>query len=313
MYPTFDLGFIQFPAYFTLLILGYTLVVLLGHRVGMRNGIDGNRILDLGMILLLAGIVGARVLHVVADEHWDDYVNLCTDPLAVKGEVLPGGKKCRDDAQCATADKGELCHPTAGTCHQGQDCLRAFKFWYGGLVYYGGLLLAIPVGIWYLRRYRIPVWKVGDIAGFAIPGGLVFGRLGCFMAGCCHGEVSPYTFGGISFPAGSPAWEQHVDLHLISKRATESLPVHPTQLWEGGACLAIFLYLYLWLYPRRKFDGQVFFAFLMLYAVARFVIEYWRSDPRGDILGLSTSQWLGIPLFAFGAWMWFRQSRRPVP
>ena len=311
MYPTFNLG-LDFPAYFTLLMVGYVLVVRLGVRDAPRMGLDRNRLLDLSLWLIAAGIIGARGLHVFADGQLDDYVNLCRDPLAVHGEVLPSGKKCKSDEQCVKADLGELCHPTAGTCHQGQDCLRAFKFWYGGLTYYGGLGLASLVGILYLRRYKMPLWRVGDLAGFAIPLGLVFGRVGCFLAGCCFGEVCPYAFGGIAFPAGSPAWERHRDLGLIAKNATESLQVWPTQLWEAAACLAIFLFTYFWMRPRRRFDGQIFFVSMMLYAVARFVIEFWRDDPRGGLLGLSTSQLLGFPLFAFGAVMYAIQRRHPL-
>lgn len=313
MYPTFHLG-LDFPAYFTLLMLGYTFVVRLAARDCERWGIDRNRLLDLALWLIAAGIVGSRLLHVVADGQLEDYVHLCTDPLQVKGETLPGGRKCTSDEQCRNAKfadfEAELCHPTAGTCHQGRDCLRAFKFWYGGLTYYGGLGLATLVGIVYIRRHRMPLWRIGDLAGYAIPLGLVFGRMGCFLAGCCFGEVCPYDHGGVAFPAGSPAWTHHLELGLIGKRAPESLEVWPTQLWEAGACLAIFAFTFFWMRRHRKFDGQIFFVSMMLYAVARFVIEFWRDDPRGGLLGLATSQLLGIPLFAFGAFMYWREGRR---
>lgn len=307
MFPTFDLGFIEFPAYFTFLMVGYTFVVLLAHRdVLKRGGVDGNRLLDLALVMIIAGIVGARLLHVVADGYWDDYRNLCVAPLLVKGETLDKGAKCTSDEDCIAAEKGELCHPEKGTCHA-QDCLRAFKFWYGGLVYYGGLALAVPLGIWFVRRFGMPVWKVGDLAGYAIPLGLVFGRMGCFLSGCCWGDVCPTSgHGGLIFPRGSPAWDSHVAEGLISRAATESLPVYPTQLWEAIGCLAIFAYLYYWRRTRARFDGQLFFTFLMQYAVLRFVIEYWRADPRGDLLGLSTSQLIGIPMFAYGAFMYWR-------
>jgi len=307
LFPTFDLGFIEFPAYFTFLMVGYTFVVLLAHRdVLRRGGVDGNRFLDLGLVMIIAGIVGARVLHVAADGYWEDYKNLCVAPLLVKGEALPGGVRCKDDGDCVEAEKGDLCHPEKGTCHA-KDCFRAFKFWYGGLVYYGGLALAIPLGIWFVRRFGMPVWKVGDLAGYAIPLGLVFGRMGCFLSGCCWGQVCPTpAHGGLSFPRGSPVWDHHLTEGLINRAATESLPVYPTQLWEAIGCMAIFLYLYFWRRTRARFDGQLFFTFLMQYAVLRFVIEFWRADPRGDLLGLSTSQLIGIPLFAYGAFMYWR-------
>jgi len=309
LFPSFNLGFIEFPAYFTLLMVGYTFVVLLAHHdVLKRDLMDGNRLLDLALVLILAGIVGARVLHVVADGYWDTYKNLCVAPLLVKGQPLDGGKKCYSDQECVDADKGDLCDPTKGTCHV-KDCLRVFKFWYGGLVYYGGLALAIPIGIMFIRRFRMPMWKVFDLAGYGIPLGLVFGRIGCFLAGCCWGKVcalnSPM---GLAFPRGSPAWDLHVHEGLITRAAAHSLPVYPTQLWEAFGCLVIFAYLYFWRRTRLRFEGQLLFLFVMDYAVLRFVIEFWRDDPRGAMFGLSTSQLVGIPMFVAGAFMyWWRR------
>jgi len=309
VHPVFQIGPIEFPAYFTLLIVGYTLVVLLGAREGERLGLDYNRLLDLGLILLAAGIVGARALHVVADEEWDTYRNLCVAPLEVEGRRLPGGKACHSDRECEAADLGSLCHPQKGTCHV-RDCLRVFKFWYGGLVFYGGLFLAIAVGVWYVRRHRMPAAKVADLAGFAIPLGLVFGRLGCFLAGCCWGRTCANDAFGIAFPPGSAVFDFQVEQGLIRRTAAQTLPVIPTQLFEAAACLAIFAYLYFYRRTRKAFDGQLFYVFMMAYAVARFVIEFWREDPRGDWLGLSTSQLLGLPLFAVGALLYARASRR---
>jgi phosphatidylglycerol:prolipoprotein diacylglycerol transferase len=149
------------------------------------------------------------------------------------------------------------------------------------------------------------------MAGYGIPLGLVFGRLGCLLSGCCFGERADPPF-GMTFPAHTPPWDHQLELGLITKSAAESLPVYPTQLWEGLACLAIFGYLFAWRRRRQSFDGQLFFTYCMLYAVARFAIEFWRDDARGGVMGLSTSQWLGIPLFAFGAWMWLKKRKEAV-
>lgn len=310
VHDTFTILGIDFPAYFTFLMLGYTFVVLLAHRDTPRLRIDGNHLLDLAMLLIIAGLLGARLLHVVADGQFDEYVHLCTDPLATRGELLPKGLPCATDAQCVEASRGALCHPQKGTCHSGRDCLRAFKFWYGGLTYYGGLALAAAVGLWFIRWRRMPLRRVADLAGYGIPLGLVFGRLGCFLAGCCYGARAEAC--GVAFPAGSPAWQHHLDAGWITRQASHSLPVHVTQLWEAGACLAIFAYVYFWRRTRQRFDGQSFAWSCMAYAVARFVIEFWRDDPRGDWWGLATSQWLGIPLFAIGAWLYWRGWRRPA-
>ena len=310
VHDTFTILGIDFPAYFTFLMLGYTFVVLLAHKDTPRLKINGNHLLDMAMLLIIAGLIGARLLHVVADGQFDEYVKLCTDPLATKGELLAGGKQCVTDAQCIEAKLGALCHPEHGTCHSGRDCLRAFKFWYGGLAYYGGLALASVVGVLFIRWRKMPFRRVADLAGYGIPLGLVFGRLGCFFAGCCYGTIA--KFGGLEFPKGSPAWVHHFEAGLITKQATHSLSVHVTQLWEAAASFAIFAYVYFWRRKRQRFDGQSFAWSLMAYAVARFIIEIWRDDPRGVWFGLSTSQWLGIPLFAIGAGLYWYWRKNPV-
>jgi phosphatidylglycerol:prolipoprotein diacylglycerol transferase len=77
-----------------------------------------------------------------------------------------------------------------------------------------------------------------------------------------------------------------------------SLPVHPTQIYEAAACLAISAFCLVLVHPRKRYDGQVFVSFVLLYAVARFVLEIWRRDDRGGVLGLSTSQALGLAFIA---------------
>jgi phosphatidylglycerol:prolipoprotein diacylglycerol transferase len=308
MYPSFDIGPLSFPAYYTLLMFGYMFVVWLGTKEAVRLGMDGNKILDLSMVLLIAGIVGARILHVIADGYFWDYVHLCTDPFKVEPKMLKGNHPCIEDAQCVKQKLGEICNTAAGTCHPARDCLRALKIWYGGLAYYGGLICAFFAGLWYVNKKNIPAWKIGDTAGWAIPLGLVFGRIGCFLAGCCFGKTCTDFFCMV-FPKGSPAWDRHKELNLLSAKATESLPVFPSQIFEAAGCLIIFLFLYIYLRPRKKFHGQVFFTMTILYSVLRFILEYFRDDPRGELFGLSTSQLLGIPIVIFSVYMLVRLDR----
>ena len=296
MHPTFDLGPLQLPAYFTLLMVGFTLAILLAHAEGVKKGLNGNAILDCGLLMLAMGLTGARLLHVVADGQFMDYVHLCTDPAQVPGLSLGAGVHCADADQCLRAGLGDLCEASTGLCRQQQDCLRVFKIWYGGYAYYGGFLLAVPTGLWFLHRRRVSMWKVADLAGWAIALGLVFGRMGCFLAGCCFGEPT-HAGTGIAFPRHSPAWDKHLQLHQITASAAQSLPVHPTQLYEAIACAGIFA-ICLWRYRRGvRFDGEVFFLFMLLYAIFRFAVEFLRADDRGEWLGLlSTSQLISVPL-----------------
>jgi phosphatidylglycerol:prolipoprotein diacylglycerol transferase len=178
--------------------------------------------------------------------------------------------------------------------------LQIFRVWEGGLVFYGGLILAIVVSIGYLRWNRLPVWKFGDISAISIALGLFFGRIGCFFAGCCYGKET-------SLPWGMTFTDPNSLAHL-------NINLHPTQVYEAIASLALFLFLD-WKRKKKAFEGQIFWLFLLLYSVIRFLIEFWRDDPRGFLFGeaLSTSQGIGIFLAIASLFMLFylkREQRR---
>ncbi len=334
MNPTFDLGPISFPSYFTMLTIGFMLAIWLAWREAGRIDVDQNKLLDLSLIALIGGLIGARILHVIADGYWQDYVNLCVDPYAIAGKHLPHGWKCPSDYVCQLYGRGDLCNPDAGTCHPGRDCLRVVKIWYGGLAYYGGFLLSFAAGLWYIWRQKMNVWKVTDLVGFGIPLGLIFGRLGCWFAGCCYGRPGGGVL-GVHFPKGSPAWKDHVDTaaslrHLyhdwfphssfiknlaesdtITRAAEVSYAVHPTQLYSAITNAMIFLFCYWMFKKRRTYDGKVWWWFMLLYGVSRSVIEYWRDDARGVWFGntLSTSQLISLPLIALALYMMWRGHR----
>lgn len=172
------------------------------------------------------------------------------------------------------------------------DPLEAFKIWKGGLVLYGGLIVAAFVAILYMKLYRMPVWKLADITSPSISLALFFGRMGCFLAGCCYGKES-------SLPWAVVFKDQRSLAKLNS-------PLHPTQLYEALVGLLLFIFLMKW--DRRKsFDGQLFFLFLLLYSIARFFIEILRGDPRGFLLNefISISQAIGIFLAFLSIFMLF--------
>ncbi|MBM4342913.1 MAG: prolipoprotein diacylglyceryl transferase [Deltaproteobacteria bacterium] len=312
MHPTFDIGITTLPAYFTLLMVGFTLAILWAHKLGVAQGMPGNPILDCGLLMLACGLVGSRALHIVADGQFWDYVHLCTDPMQVPALSLGRGLKCASDAQCLDAGLGDWCETASGLCRQRQDCLRVFKIWYGGYAYYGGFLLAVPTGIWFLRKKRMPIWRVADLASFGIAMGLVFGRVGCFLAGCCFGGITDSGL-AVRFGRWSPAWDRHLADHRITDLAAQSLPVHATQLYEAAACAVIS-----WLCWRRvrsgvRFQGEAFFWFMLLYAAFRFGVEFLRADDRGLWLGgaLSTSQLISLPLLVWSAWVLWRGKAWP--
>jgi phosphatidylglycerol:prolipoprotein diacylglycerol transferase len=293
------------PAYFALLSLGFATATYLCARWAKRTGLDHDVMIDLGLVAVLAGVAGARVLHVIADGYFWDYVHLCTDPSRVLWRTVTTRAECADLHGAWDAGLG-MCRAKE------RDCLAWAEFWNGGLAYYGGLIGASAAGLWFLRRERFPVGKACDSAGMVLPIGLFFGRMGCFFGGCCFGTVSDHPF-ALSFPAYSAASEKQFRDGLLQSKALASLPVHPTQLYEAAGCLAIAALLGLWLHPRKRFDGQVLLAFLALYALLRFALEYLRDDDRGGLLGLSTSQLLGVLVLALCAVLWVHLARGQGP
>lgn len=287
LFRLFDVGF---PSYFVLLLSGFLFATALGVLWAKRIGLNPDVVVDLGLAMLLAGVAGARILHVLVDGYFWDYVHLCTDPARVDWPL--------DRAECVSAAYDGIWDAAKGVCHPKQaDCLAWAKFWAGGLTYYGGFLGATAAAVLLLRRDRFPFWKAADMAGFAVPTGLAFGRMGCLLAGCCFGAPTDAWY-GLSFPPRSPASEEQAKSHVLESVRMWSHPVHPTQIYESAASLAIAGFLLVWLMPRKRYDGQIFVGFLVLYAVARFLVEILRRDARGGMIGLSTSQLIGLGLVA---------------
>ncbi|MFI5306267.1 MAG: prolipoprotein diacylglyceryl transferase [Polyangiales bacterium] len=302
MIPTFGRIFGEpVPAYFALLTLGFVTATFLCVRWAKRAGLDHDVIIDLALIAVLAGVAGARLLHVLADGYFLDYVHLCTDPSRVIWTTVADQAECAE-LHGAWVQARHLCHAVE------RDCFAWAEFWNGGLAYYGGLIAASAAGLWFLRRERFPLAKTCDAVATVMPVGLFFGRLGCFFGGCCFGSVTERRL-AVSFPAFSAASEKQFRDGLLTDKALASLPVHPTQLYEAAGCLAIAAFLTLHAQPRKRFDGQVMLWFLALYAVLRFGLEYLRDDDRGSVLGLSTSQWIGLVVVAAVAALWSRLGR----
>ena len=145
-----------------------------------------------------------------------------------------------------------------------------------------------------LRRHALPVWKVADITAPAIAIAHAFGRVGCFAAGCCYGIPTDAPW-GVTFTNSYSGTLVGVPLNI---------PLHPTQLYSALGNLAIFGVL-LWLYRRKRFDGQVFWSYTVLYGIFRFAVEFWRGDPRGTMFSgmLSTSQFVAILMVTVGLGM----------
>lgn len=233
MYPILiKLGPITIYSYGTLVAIGFLFAIFLARKRAKMYGVNPDRITDLGLYALIAGLIGARLLYVL------------------------------------TQLKSFIYRPI----------FDIFKIWEGGLVYYGGLIGGLLVGVWYIKKIKYPFGKVGDIVALPIALAQSFGRIGCFLNGCCYGRVSKEF--GIIFP--------NID----------NLPRIPTQLIEAVLTFLIFLFL-LKREKHKKRSGEIFFLYLFLYSTCRFFIEIIRADDRGPSLFgiISVSQFVSILLF----------------
>ncbi len=179
------------------------------------------------------------------------------------------------------------------------NLLDAFKVYEGGLVFYGGLMASIAAIVIYSKTKKVPVLKTIDIIAFAFALGVVCGRIGCFLNGCCWGDVcSPDLPWAVSFPKsvdvnnmidGSPAFLHHLGKGLVGTSDNSSLPIHPTQIYSALGNLSIFFIVKAFFKHRRR-DGEVTLMVCAIYSIMRFTVEIFRDDNPPLFDGLTISQ-----------------------
>lgn len=254
----FHIGSFGLPTYGLLVASGVLIGMWVSVRNSERQGINGDDAWNLGILVVLAGIVGAKILYVIND--WNSF-------------------------------------------HGWRDIFSLGTLQAGG-VFSGGLLGAFVAAAWYVRRHKMPPLRTVDAFAPGLALGHVFGRFGCFAAGCCYGKPTGHLWGVIftnplaNAISGTPLNER----------------LEPTQLLEAAAEFFNFLLL-TWLFRRKKFDGQVFGSFMILYGVERFFIEFLRGDPgRGEVFGgmMSGTQLISIFLVVGGGLIWWLKSAQPA-
>jgi len=183
------------------------------------------------------------------------------------------------------------------------DPMAIIRSWEGGLVFYGGLIGCLIVGTWYIKKFKLNFFEIADTVIVAVPLGQVFGRLGCFFAGCCYGQHAPQIPWAITF--SDPA-----------SLAPKNIPLHPTQLYASFGALMVFLILF-GLKRFKHFEGQVFASYLLLYPINRVIQERFRGDFARkflDIPGLppiiSTGDVVSFVLFVLGGYLYLRFRKR---
>ncbi len=261
MYPRlFDLGPVTVYTYGVLLAAAYLAGLQLALVRARARGLDANRVMDLGIYIIVSALVGAKLMLLVVDFNY-----FSRNPRELMTLVRSGG------------------------------------------VFYGGLILAVLVALWYLRRHRMPIWETCDAFAPGIALGHAIGRLGCLMAGCCYGRPTTVRW-AITFT--DPFAASNVGTPL-------NVPLHPTQLYEAGAELLILIGLLVVERKGRAFPGRTFWGYILLYAISRFVIEFYRGDERGTVFDvLSTSQFISLVLVPLSIVMLVRLARKgetPAP
>lgn len=253
MHPIlFEIGSWPVYSYGVLLALAYLAGLQLAVVRARRAGLDAARIMDLGIYLIIAALVGAKLMLVVVDF---DYFR--AQPRELLSLVRAGG------------------------------------------VFYGGLVFSLVVGLVLVRRYRLPVWHAADMYAPGIALGHVVGRLGCFLAGCCYGRPTDLPW-GITFT--SPVAAANVGTPL-------GTALHPTQLYDAGAELLILVVLLVSERRGRPFAGRTFWLYMLLYAISRFIVEMFRGDDRGQLMGLATSQFVALVMLPIALVMLLRLRR----
>jgi phosphatidylglycerol:prolipoprotein diacylglycerol transferase len=298
--------------YGLMLVLGVYAAIELGRYLANRVGLNGDYFVTMGLLALAAGVLGARLSHVL--ENLEFYT--------------------RDDRTFW------------------QNLRAAADLSSGGLTFYGGFLLAAPVVALYIWRRKIPIRVAMDIVAPCLMIGLALGRVGCLLNGCCWGQTCDlpwavtFPYGSppheahfddhllaVPAPLVEPVFTADGELDYALRdrddlkgdsallelaRRSRSLPVHPAQVYSSlnalliaGICLAYF--------TLRHSAGQVFALMLIIYSVGRFTLETLRVEPVVKFMGLdfgfSYSMWVAVFTFITGIVLWlvFQRFYRPMP
>ena len=249
----FHIGSFGLPTYGLMAALGLIFGLLLIVKLGREQGIDPDKLWNLGIVAIISGVAGAKILMVLVDlGYYRDY----------PGEIF------------------------------------ALSTLQAGGVWSGGLVLAIIMCVWYMRRNRMPVLASCDVFAPGLALGHAFGRLGCFAAGCCWGRETHVPW-AVTFR--NPLAAEIVGTPL-------GVPLHPTQLYELVLELANCIFL-VWLLRRKKFEGEIIGTYLIVYGVGRYFIEFFRGDPgRGVLFGfMSDTQAIALLLVVAGGLLWLRR------
>ena len=269
MYPiAFHIGSFAVHWYGIFIGIGFLVSFCLLLKLKKYASLTSDQIYNISMIALFAGVIGARIFYVV--QFWEQF--------------------------------------------RGRGILAILNVHEGGLVFYGGFILAFTAECIYAKwptvrrmlglkekkpadgaepRKDISILALLDILGPAMALAHAFGRVSCFMQGCCFGKPAPNGFPfAVCFPAESPAAYRYPSL---LPGTSGSVPVYPVQLFESAGNILMCIILLL-LLRKRTYAGTIGGIYLILYGLMRFLIEFMRGDHTDSILGLTPSQFIAVAI-----------------
>ena len=241
------IGGLTIHGYGLMIAIGFMLAVFVAVHRAKAYGLNQEAILDIALIAIISGFVGAKLLFVIVS--FDEFIE---DPLGVLGSE--------------------------------------------GFVVYGGIIAGVLACMLYSMKKKLSFMSYFDIVMPSISIAQGFGRIGCFMAGCCYGRETNSAI-GVIFPADS--------------MAPAGVKVLPTQLFSaaGDFLIAGILITYA---RRAKYKGNTGALYLALYSVGRFLIEFLRDDERGAVGLLSTSQFISIFFVIIAGVLFYANKKRGV-
>ncbi len=224
-------GALTVYSYGVMVAIGFALATILIYHSAPKFELSREKCVDLAMVILVSGIIGARILYILLNISF-----YAANPLEM------------------------------------------FMLYKGGLVWYGGFVSGLIAMIVYVRMSKLSFWSVVDLVAPYVALAQCFGRIGCFLNGCCYGiKVAPGFPIAVTFPP-------------------ELDPRLPTQLISAAFLFLIFIVLVLW-QNRRRFAGEIFLGYCVLYSSKRFIIEFFRGDNPRLFLGLTISQIISAGIF----------------
>lgn len=268
MFPTFELFGKTIGTYMVTALLGVFAAGLFSCRAAKKRGHDENNMIVLLLVSCIGVLLGSHVLFALTN--WNALLVFFTH----LPEIIAAG-----------------------------ELVDSFLAVFGGSVFYGGLLGGMAAGFLYARcgKKKLDLAAYTDMIAPAVPLFHMFGRIGCFLGGCCYGVESDF---GIVFE------------HSLVE-AANGVRRFPIQLVEAGFNLLLFVVL-AWLLKKGLCKGKLFLLYLLAYSAGRFVLEFWRGDAyRGFLFGVSTSQWISVLLFVAAGcallWQGLRAKKRMQP